>query len=84
MGKRIIIWDTNALHHFITILNHIKSESASNATKVKGRIDKIIKALPSNPKMFRKDEFKKKMTVVTEFSIKIILEFPIKLNRNQF
>ncbi len=61
MGKgvnRQIKWGKIALHNFIDILDYIKSDSPSNAKRVKTRINNIIKTIPSNPEMFREDELK--------------------------
>lgn len=58
MGKRIVTWDEDALHDFISILNYIKKDSPANANKVKKRIQEIVNSLPSNPAMFRVDELK--------------------------
>ena len=61
MGKRVIPqirWGAKALHNFIAILDYIKTDSPTNAKRVKTRINNIIKTIPSNPEMFREDELK--------------------------
>ena len=60
MGKQIKIreikWDTSALRAFISILDWIKQDSPTNAKRVKTRVTNLIKAIPSNPEMYREDE----------------------------
>ena len=62
MGKKIKIrqikWDTSALRAFIGILDWIKEDSPTNAKRVKTRVTNLIKAIPSNPEMYREDELK--------------------------
>jgi len=62
MGKRVtrlkIEWSGTAFHDFISILNYIKSESPTNAKRVKTRIINIIISVSLTPKMFREDELK--------------------------
>jgi plasmid stabilization system protein ParE len=61
MGKQLrrIIWDERALRNFIEILDYIKKNSPTNAKRVKTRISNLIKAIPTNPKVYRNDELKK-------------------------
>ncbi|MBX7204626.1 MAG: type II toxin-antitoxin system RelE/ParE family toxin [Bacteroidia bacterium] len=62
MGKKIrnrqIKWDISALSSFIDLLDRIREDSPTNAKRVKTRITNLIKAIPSNPEMFREDELK--------------------------
>jgi plasmid stabilization system protein ParE len=61
MGKEVgyeVKWNKKALHSFIDILDFIHENSPTNAKRVKTRINTIIKAIPSNPEMFREDELR--------------------------
>ena len=61
MGSKVnlvIKWDEKAFEDFINIIDHISQNSPANALLVRGRIMKMVKSLPLNPKIFREDELK--------------------------